>query len=142
MSTTKLPDKLSELLYIALEDLEKIEADPRYKINMDLWHRPNGKCSVCAAGSVMAVRLGAHTDDMLEPSDFEKETENKLYAINYLREGRVADAYYMLHGVDDEHLYFIDDDESIALNGMSQRRRAEWKKHMASLIGILKAEGL
>lgn len=36
----KLPDKLSTLIRVAVEDAKKIEKDPRYILNMDIWHMP------------------------------------------------------------------------------------------------------
>lgn len=45
---------VSGLIRLALADLRKCEQSPKYKINMDDWHVPNSRCSVCLAGSVMA----------------------------------------------------------------------------------------
>lgn len=56
----QLPNKLSELLRIALEDLKKAEQSPEYIINMDNWSLYNGstkKCEVCLAGAVVAIEL-------------------------------------------------------------------------------------
>ena len=52
-----LPDKPSELIRLALSDLEKCEGDSRYEVDMNEWHVPTQKghvCYVCLAGSVMA----------------------------------------------------------------------------------------
>jgi hypothetical protein len=38
MST--LPDTLSELLTLAIEDLKAIAEDPRYELDMDVYHSP------------------------------------------------------------------------------------------------------
>ena len=53
---SELPDKPSELIRLALADLRKCEADPRYLIDMAQWHRPvtSELCHVCLAGAVMA----------------------------------------------------------------------------------------
>lgn len=146
--STRLPDKLSELLYIALEDLEKVEADPRYKIDMGAWHRPNGKCSVCAAGSVMAMRLGVGLDEPAHPGEFDWDTDNKLMAINALRVGALGGAASFLGiqlpasvpcevaGLPSEGRYALDEMSYRA------RMRKQWKNHMVDLIGILQAEGL
>jgi hypothetical protein len=49
------PEKLSDLIELALGDLEKVEKDERYRVDMEAWHTPlNGKCRVCLAGSVIA----------------------------------------------------------------------------------------
>lgn len=34
----KLPKKLSKLLYVALNDLEEIEKDKNYQVDMEIWH--------------------------------------------------------------------------------------------------------
>lgn len=51
-----LPEKPSDLIELALNDLIKVEHDKRYKIDMNEWHRPNGDgiCVVCQAGAVIA----------------------------------------------------------------------------------------
>ena len=38
--TSKLPDKPSELILIALKDLRAAEASEKYDINMEDWHNP------------------------------------------------------------------------------------------------------
>lgn len=38
MKDVKPPDKLSDLITLALNDLELVEKDPKYKVNMDVWH--------------------------------------------------------------------------------------------------------
>ena len=92
--TNKLPDKLSDLIDVALADLEACEADPRYVIDMDEWHYPNrrGHCAVCLAGSVMAQRLGASVDTWVTPEDFDHETCSSLSALNSLLCGDIFEA--------------------------------------------------
>ena len=56
----KLPDKLSDLFTVALDDLQKCMADPRYSINMSCWMQwdtVTQKCEVCMGGAVMAQTL-------------------------------------------------------------------------------------
>ena len=53
-----LPSKLSDVILIALEDLEKAEKSKEYEIDMDDWYKPNGVCKVCFAGAVMAQSEG------------------------------------------------------------------------------------
>jgi hypothetical protein len=87
-----LPDKPSELILLALSDLEACEKDPNYKIDMYSWHSPTyGKiCLVCLAGSVMAQTLKAYSFQNLLPHDFSEEIAKKLTALNLFREGDVA----------------------------------------------------
>lgn len=93
-----LTDKsLSELLEIAIDDLKKCERSDDYEINMAVWYKTNGKCSVCMAGSVLAQTMG------LGPSrkDFEAEfhsQKNIINAIDDLRIGNILGAYQTLHG--------------------------------------------
>jgi hypothetical protein len=53
---TTLPDLPSELIRLALHDLELCANDDKYDIDMGLWYKRHdeGYCSVCLAGSVMA----------------------------------------------------------------------------------------
>ena len=61
---SRLPDRPSDLLELALVDLALAEADGRYLVNMWHWHLPalvasDEACEACLAGSVMAFSLGA-----------------------------------------------------------------------------------
>ena len=97
-TTRELPDRLSELLLVALEDLEKIEANNLYRVNMNIWHDPipkaNGEdgCLVCFAGGVMAYSLGASPEATMRPGIYTNAVRDKLYALNVLRVGMVGDA--------------------------------------------------
>ena len=95
-TSTKLPDKLSELLRLAIGDLIKVRADPRYEVYMTDWHWPshNGKCRVCLAGSVLAKSFELDpAQKVVWGTDIDKETQNKLMALNELRCGYIEDAY-------------------------------------------------
>ena len=105
---TKLPDKLSDLIDLALSDLEKARNDPRYEINMSAWHRPlkepnalypftAGKCLVCLAGSVMAFSLGADSQQDKFPKDYDEDTCRKLNALDAIRLGEVNYALDILN---------------------------------------------
>ena len=95
---TKLPDKLSELTELALHDLSLCERSKKYMVDMGHWHEPDrGLCYVCLAGSVMAKTLKTPVESYRLPYHFDEE--NKLSALNYIREGEVDDACY----------YFYDD---------------------------------
>lgn len=90
-----LPDKPSALLRLALDDLAKVEAlSDRYQVDMERWHLPDAarsKCSVCLAGSVMAMSLGADPTMALDPYEWWDDTiEKKLELLNELRLGNTA----------------------------------------------------
>lgn len=58
----KLPDKLSDLLELAVNDAMSLENSNNYVLNMLDWHSPyvettGTKCNVCMAGAVMACTL-------------------------------------------------------------------------------------
>jgi ribosomal protein S27AE len=89
----KLPNKMSELIMVAIKDLKKIEKSKYYAINMGVWHEPNGKCTVCFAGSVMAKTLGVDRRLYAYPSSFSEETRAKLEALDYLRKGEIQNAH-------------------------------------------------
>jgi len=95
MNKNKLPDKMSELIRVAIVDLEKVENLPeKYKVNMDIWHATLDQdefCSVCLAGSVMAQTLGAKSTDNIRPY-YSHLNVKKLIALNALRAGYVDSA--------------------------------------------------
>ena len=90
-TTRELPDRLSALILVALEDLEKVEASPRYKVRMEIWHLPQKDyCGVCLAGSVIAFSLGADPDVPIQPDDFHHSIDDKLCALNLVRGGDIS----------------------------------------------------
>lgn len=164
-----LPNKLSKLLTVAMIDLELVEQDSRYKIDMGEWHTPSGsKCEVCFAGSVMAQTLKIPEWVYVDSPDelpARSDTNNvslklKLEAINSLRSGDLIAAFEYL-AIDTTALKFLTPDpieydsgkvsnepglyslEELKLisNLADKRNRDEWKAHMYDLIGILEAEG-
>jgi hypothetical protein len=88
----KLPDKPSALIRLAIKDLEAVEKNPAYRIDMGAWHEPyDGKCSVCLAGAVIAQTCKIKNDRYIYPNRdvFGKSTTNKLMALDDFREGSV-----------------------------------------------------
>lgn len=112
--TTPPPDKLSDLIRLALDDLRKCEENPQYTINMHVWyhHSPdNNRCMVCLAGSVMAQTLQFASTDRLGDiirlgCDDLNSTASRwaagMYALNAARQGRVDFALRWWLGLDDE----------------------------------------
>lgn len=88
-----LPRKLWKLATIALKDLKAIERDPRYKVEMEVWHDPSiePQCSVCMAGSVLARTLKYPIGQSWDGSHRHKAKE-QLRAIDRLRVGDVQGA--------------------------------------------------
>lgn len=94
-SKKQLPEmKPSELIKLALRDLEAAEKSERYVVSMDEWHepitdyndaKPTKKCVVCLAGSVMAGTLGESLNASTWPDDFDERTYSYLVALNEFR---------------------------------------------------------
>lgn len=110
-----LPYLPSALLELALADLEKIEVDPEFEINMGDWFsrpRPDSKCQVCLAGAVMAKTLDCKLEIMGSTEKWgssnrlsplmvgdqrgDVEISHKLRALNNFREGALDDGVYSL----------------------------------------------
>lgn len=88
-----LPARASDLLDVALRDLQACEQDPRFHIDMGTWFSPNGDetCGVCLAGAVMAKSLGQGFSIALLPASFrDPAIERALLAINSFRVGYVT----------------------------------------------------
>lgn len=111
-----LPNKLSELLIVALEDLEQIENDPNYDIDMGEWYKPKVRnnsgrdvCTVCHAGAVMVNSLNLKPSFRmnLHPDDFTSTITNKLMAINAIRIGRMTQALSYMGVLEREGIYSI-----------------------------------
>lgn len=109
LKNPKPPKTLWQLLELALTDLEKAEKSKKHKIDMDVWYKPNGVCTVCLAGSVMAFSLDAAIrkevlescgvygvwDDGLAPDNM-GEWGGSLEAIDCARGGSMAEAFASL----------------------------------------------
>jgi hypothetical protein len=92
----KLPEKMSDLIDIAINDLEAVEQDPKYEIDMGRWHAPEHsayKCSVCFAGSVMAKTFNSDRGTLLSPDNFTKWNASRLKALDEIRQYDFVDAF-------------------------------------------------
>lgn len=88
----KLPDLPSELLTLALADLEAVHRDPRYVVQMHTWHTPDYdkvQCAVCLAGAVIAKSLGALPCQYRGLFNFPREIQDKLVALDLFRGGSI-----------------------------------------------------
>lgn len=150
----KLPDKPSELLMVAMEDLEKCENDPSYKIEMSEWVDCRDLvCEVCHAGAVIVHTLkvrGSNNGELISPSDFDEDTEVKLLAIDNIREGYVRNFLtFMGCNIPDSLNFETSYDwfsENKNLHYYSKSKDPKkfeiYKNWIVSFIGILQAEGL
>lgn len=133
---TKLPDKPSQLIRVALRDLEKCERSRLYHVDMLDWHRPNGHCRVCLAGAVMAKSLGVPHNIKISPFDFEGEVMQKLRALNFFRCGFYDEAFYVLEIKRPEAF----PDEANITDYADDK--AQFKRDMRKLASLLAKEGL
>jgi hypothetical protein len=102
---------LSDLITVALADLEATEKLPNYRIRMDEgWHEPKlWLCDVCLAGAVIARRLGGDPRKEVWPAEFPPAVCNALASLNGFRCGDLDWAFLELgfgppsgHGLPDE----------------------------------------
>ena len=81
----KLPDKLSDLIELSITDLEKCEASPDYRIDMEVWHTYRSEnCYVCLAGAVMSQTLDRDTKHDI---NWSSEVDSELRALDSIRRG-------------------------------------------------------
>lgn len=105
-----LPDKPSELIRLALNDLKKCEKSEDYIINMGVYHHYHGAifgtCSVCLAGAVMAQTLKLpKATDVNNVRDFFSEVDTfKLKALDQFRTGDIMSGLMKLSIRQPKHL--------------------------------------
>lgn len=93
-------DKLHQLLGFALDDFIKILKNPRYRIDMSVWHYPYSRGTVCTVnliGAVLANRYCADPDlgwaDLVSLGDFPVSAHYRLVTLDLLRCGKILAAY-------------------------------------------------
>lgn len=127
-----LPSRLSDLIRVAVEDARLLEHDPRYKLDMNVWHEPfeEGRCRVCMAGAVMVRQLSLPIDLMAYPSvgRFHPADENRLHALNSIREGNVWQAWRKLNFVWQNLVWNSTENE--AVDKSSKRIRADFDRDL------------
>ena len=95
MTKYRLPWKPSKLIRVSLEDLEAVEEDPDYLVEMGVWHSPMSrfKCQVCLAGAVMSKRLGIKPMQYIpspqKRGGFSRKEVAQLTALEFFRTGDV-----------------------------------------------------
>jgi hypothetical protein len=160
-----LPKVPSKLILIALEDIEAVEKQPKFKFRMNTdWVTPLGdnRCAVCAAGAVLVNRIDPSLPGELDKDgwftpEFLDDSTNvqQLLAINNLREGDICSAFADLDLTKPDTLpdYYVGNLERSSFDGeerdfmgdrlsdLSHENRKAWKLHMQDLAGILQSEG-
>lgn len=95
----RLPNKLSDLIEVAIADLIKCERSSKYLVNMLVWHNPvnDEHCEVCFAGGVIAQTLSTDHKRWTEPCEFKTGINRKLQALDDLRRGRLGAALHQMN---------------------------------------------
>ena len=93
----KLPNKLSDLMEVALKDLRRVERSKKYVVDMGKWHSPNSVCHVCYGGAVMTRVLKPDEGIGALRGTFGNRTTHKFLALNAIRTGDISDALDILN---------------------------------------------
>jgi hypothetical protein len=139
----QLPHKLSELATMALDDVVEVEQlKDRYVVSMNaVYHSPGDagdkRCTVCAAGAIMARRLLADPELEAWPYNFGTQNGDALYAVDCLRTGDVAGALRHL-GLSGYSTSPLDRD----MPAYSAEGAPRWHEAMLELIHDLTKAGL
>ncbi len=112
---------VSGLIRMSLTDLESVEKDPAYFIDLGMYHRPivyvckpvgscdlpeyrETRCGVCLAGSMIARRFDASPTDDLQPDEelFAPLVNRQLLALDEFRVGETREGWqYLFHTQED-----------------------------------------
>lgn len=103
---TTLPNKLSDLLELAVRDAQACESQPeKFYLRMGDWMRLSrsrpGVCEICMAGAIMVNTMGlqpTEDDPRIEPGGVDKM---KLWAVDSMRSGDFRTAYAEFHELGD-----------------------------------------
>ena len=84
--------KPSELIMLALEDLEKVEGTPKvYHVNMDIVHdQIKELCYVCLAGAVLAQTMRVDPTEHWSQAHPCEETTDRVWALDDFRQGEIG----------------------------------------------------
>jgi hypothetical protein len=143
----KWPKKPSNLILLALHDLNLAERDPKYDIDMSVWHQPasgfpskNTLCYVCFAGSVMAKSLKRPNTVACEVNDFEETDHSYFYALNTFRLGAIEDGFSEL-GITIPREMPVDISWDRETFPAYASNRNLWWQAMLDMVGMLQAFG-
>lgn len=106
-----LPDKLSDLIARALDDMERLDRDA-YRPGNGCYHGVAGGAGptrICLAGALMAGSLGAPEGAYMSPASYCKSdplARRKVIAVDCARDGRLLDAIVEIE------FQYVDDGET------------------------------
>lgn len=99
---SRMPEKASDCLLLALRDLRAAEESPHYVVSMSDWHQwHNGHrvCYVCFAGAVMAGTFGVPLRKSMCPNighGFSQHDVARLRFLDKVQRGKVEDGLITL----------------------------------------------
>jgi hypothetical protein len=150
-----LPEKSSDLIELALQDLEKVERREEYRVEMsysfhapivlDLGEGDRAVCSVCFAGAVMAMSLNTSPDKELWPEDYRSPgNKQRLYALDYFRRGLVWQGLELVceWGHESARTRAPKIPAQVCITPYSKRSAGAFKDDMRRLAELLRREGL
>lgn len=133
MKDIKLPNKPSALLRLAVNDCKKVQKMKTRKLQMLSWHHwssIDNVCSVCMAGSIMDRTLKVDLKRNIIPADFDFDKQNKLHAVNEMRNGNFDSAFSLLD-MKDKYNYKINQISSfVSRNFCFFKNRAPWNIYL------------
>jgi hypothetical protein len=140
---SKLPDKLSDLIALALRDLEACEQDPDYKIDMEFWHAPkDGVCLVCLAGAVLSQSCGVEKDVKMYPSRVDSPIRRKLYVLDAVRCSNMAFAFYHMEQATGVSVYAWGTKYRSCYITPYEQDKDAFKRDLRNLVTGLRKDGL
>lgn len=97
----EFPETMAELLETAIADARKLDREAYYP-HYEHWHNPDpdpdGACSICLAGSVIAGTLKASPHKSVYPDAFSDDVTSKLSSLDCMRQGSWRLAYERFYG--------------------------------------------
>lgn len=128
----------SRVIEIALEDLEVVEKNPAYRVDMDVWHyAKEGRCSVCFAGAVMANRLGVPSTRSRVCQDFTDATSDRLLALDSFRRGQIEGGLRTIDGSYRRHHF-----QHAFVTAYDRDDPTQFKADMRKIVETLRQAGL
>ena len=123
--TQQVPDRLSQLIRMAIQDGRKVLNQDDLTPEFSVWHEWQSvekKCAVCLAGAVIANTLGANPTTNVRPTELPEEWRRALWALDYIRTGDYNTAIAYFYRSDDDY-----GEEQTALTKLGLAYLEEWE---------------
>lgn len=146
-----LPNKLSEIIEVALKDLESLENDKNYCIDMQEYYSFDSdlkQCQVCLAGCILAREFELPLDYEFSICNVDTFVYNKLNMLDDVRQGSFRSAIYVSLGSVDsgraiaERVNGLIKEEVGGLWDTYRESPRTFKENLKIAVKILKENGL